>query len=572
MTRLSSWRPSPSYALLVLALLAATIEAAQAFADPPADQAKPRRPASSQDAASEAPTDPATWVDHDARPIPKPVGRERSLYGHIFREAVIEPLNQAFDIPDKILGLLGPFGVESNQQAANVNAHDEVPNSTWFTNRNHLRSISLAEIRAGAFGDIRPEKPWTITDIKRSGVIPGFQIKDAKDRRWLIKLDPPGHPQLGSGASIVSSRLVWAAGYNISHDEAVSFRREDLRLGIKEESSVTESYIDSLCQRGASGTDGRFYAAASLFLPGKPIDPIDFRGKRPDDANDWYTHKNRRELRGLYVVYAWLNNWDVKDHQSLDMFTTPDDDTLGHVTHNLLDVGASLGAAGRGAKKLRYGFEQRIDYSWMARRLVTLGFAVEPWRRAQQETGIPSVGNFESERFEPEEWRPLQLVQPFREMTERDAYWGAKLVASFSDEQIGAASDAVGYEDPRARAFLLRTLADRRDKVARYWFNRVAPLDFFHVANGALCFHDLARDIGIEEAREYEVHIEASGSGKTIERKLRVTGTEVPLAELGTGASKLSLTLSIAGLEAEPVRVELTRSNAGWIVARVRHA
>jgi hypothetical protein len=54
-------------------------------------------------------------------------------------------------------------------------------------------------------------------------------------------------------------------------------------------------------------------------------------------------------------------------------------------------------------------------------------------------------------------------------MTDRDGYWGAKIVASFSDEQIAAA--VAKYEDPRARDYVVRTLT-RRDKIVRHWFER----------------------------------------------------------------------------------------------------
>ncbi len=127
-----------------------------------------------------------------------------------------------------------------------------------------------------------------------------------------------------------------------------------------------------------------------------------------------------------------------------------------------------------------------LDFAWIARRFVTLGFVEEPWRRARQATGIPSVGNFESEVYRPEDFRQMVPQPAFREMTDRDGYWGAKIVASFSDAQIAAAVEAAHYEDPRARDYLVRNLIVRRDKIARHWFGRVAPLDFFAVEGGVL--------------------------------------------------------------------------------------
>ena len=519
------------------------------------------------------PIERETPVDHDACPVPEPAEREPSLPAHLYREAIVEELSRIFDIPDKIIWALGPLGVEPNKEAANVNAMDEVPNSTWFTNRNHVRSVSPAEIREGPEKGLRPETPWKIVDLKRSGMTPGFQIKDKNDRRWLIKLDAPGYPQAGSGAAVVSSRLVWAAGYHFTHDQAVTFRRSDLTLDEdlkqgKEGKPVTEAEIEYLLALGARDPDGTQYAAASLFLKGSPIGPFEFRGRREDDPNDWYQHKNRRELRGLWVVYSWVNNWDVKDHQTLDMFHAPDGDSVGHVIHNLLDASASLGAAAQGTKDVTAGYEKRIDFGWIAKRIVTLGLIEEPWRQINQDTGIPSIGNFASEGFEPDDWEPAQDLAPFREKELGDVYWGAKLVASFSDAQIRAAIDAVEFRDPRAPDALFRILKERRDAIARYWFGRIAPLDFFTLENGTLRFRDLAVDLGLAPAREYEARIVLGGT-KGDSRTVSFHGTAFLLSQLGE-SNEYTLELGVRGSNAHPVRIELRRASP-WAMVRVRH-
>jgi len=154
-------------------------------------------------------------------------------------------------------------------------------------------------------------------------------------------------------------------------------------------------------------------------------------------------------------------------------------------------------------------------------------------------------------------------------MTDRDGYWGAKIVASFSDGQIVAAVEAAHYDDPRTRDYLVRNLIVRRDKIARYWFDRVAPLDFFHVEDGALRFHDLAVDIGLEPARGYDVEVESSGGPG--DRHVRLSGALLPLAAPPHGASRLSLAISIPGNGAKPALVDLTGKNSAWVVTRVRH-
>jgi hypothetical protein len=220
---------------------------------------------------------------------------------------------------------------------------------------------------------------------------------------------------------------------------------------------------------------------------------------------------------------------------------------------------------------LQDGFEGFVDLGWVARRFVTLGFVTEPWRRARQETGIPSIGRFESAVFDPGNFAPGVPDLAYHEMTDGDDYWGAKIVASFSDGQIAAAVDAAHYDDPRASEFLVRTLIARRDKIARYWFGRVAPLDFFRVEDGALRFHDLGVDIGLAGARAYDVAIETGGGRGTATDRVRIRDTDLPLQDFGPAASRVSVQVSITGSGAKPVRVELTRKGADWAVTRVRH-
>lgn len=552
--------------LAVLAALAAWPGDTKAAADSETDSEPDRR------------IDAHTWVDHDAHPIvPQPKERKLNIYVYFYLECLEEPLARLFDVPGKILWLLDQLGIaESEYESANLNAFDEVGNSTWFTSRNHLKAVPLDEIRRGPENHLRPQKPWTINDPKKGGVVPGFQIKDAAGKRWVIKLDPPGHPQLGSCADVVASRLLSAAGYNLPHDVALTFRREDLAIdedlakGKDGEEPFANDDLDQLVSRGHKASDGRYYGQASLFLPGKPVGPIDFRNRRPDDPNDWYTHQRRRELRGLYVIASWLNHWDTKDHQSLDMFQEQEG-SLGFVRHYLLDVGGTLGAAAKGPKPLNRAFEHVPDYGWMGRRLITLGFVEEPWRKAKQETGIPSVGNFESEEFEPHAFKSMVPNPAFRELADADAYWGAKIVASFSNAQIEAAIEAAEYEDPRAREYLLKMLIERRDKVARYWFSRVVPLDFFHIKDAMLHFHDLAVDLGLERIREYDVRVESVGDGSVAPAQLLLRDRALPLASLTTEGQHLRLRLSVVGSAAKPTTIDLLKRGEEWLVTRVRH-
>ncbi|HEY3156499.1 MAG TPA: hypothetical protein VGK76_07765 [Candidatus Eisenbacteria bacterium] len=567
-----------SRAALALALSCALLLAlpARVLCSPAEDHAPAGGPSHAAHDTSDSGVDNGTWVDHDGRPIPQPPDWEPSFWGHQFREAISEPLSHAFDIPDKMLFLARVLGAHTRREAVNVNVFDEAPNSTWFTNRNHMRAVPVADLARGPDSLAVPTKPWVVKHAKQGGASAGFQIKDADGKKWLVKLDPRDHPQLSAGADMVARTLVHAAGYNVPHNEPVRFRKSDIKIdedllrGAKGE-HFTQADLDSLLSRGAVLSDGTYSAFASLFLPGHVLGSPSMRRRRPGDSNDWYRHTNRRELRGLYVLCSWIDDWDTKDHQFLDTFLARPD-SLGHVDHYLLDVGSSFGAQANGPKALWQGYESTVDFGWIARRFVMFGFAIEPWRQAHENSGIPSVGNFESEVFYPGHFATEQQQAAFREMTDADAYWGAKIVASFSNAQIAAAVGSAHYEDPRASEFLVRNLIQRRDKIARYWFGRVAPLDFFWIDDGMLRFHDLAVDIGLAGARGYDVEVESESGRDRSHKRLTLTTAKMDLRTLPGGATRLELQLSIPGSGSGPVRVELSRTGPDWIVTRVRHA
>src|SRR3954452_18541188 len=68
----------------------------------------------------------------------------------------------------------------SNVHAINVNTIDEVPDSSWFTNRIMPRKISAEDLVRGPNTGAAPNpERWTITREKSAGFSPGFTAKDA---------------------------------------------------------------------------------------------------------------------------------------------------------------------------------------------------------------------------------------------------------------------------------------------------------------------------------------------------------------------------------------------------------
>ena len=78
-------------------------------------------------------------------------------------------------------------------RAQNLNTADEVPDSTWFTNRVGTRTMTVDELLRGPDTSDGPAPgSWTVIGAKNDGVTPGFTVRDGSGQKWFLKFDPPG--------------------------------------------------------------------------------------------------------------------------------------------------------------------------------------------------------------------------------------------------------------------------------------------------------------------------------------------------------------------------------------------
>ena len=107
-------------------------------------------------------------------------------------------------------------GDRTDQRAVNVNTADEVPDSSWFTNRVGRRTLTIDEYVRGPNVSGPPAPgPWTVVSGKSDGITPGFTVRDAAGTLWFIKFDPPSNPEMATGAEVISTKLFWALGYHV---------------------------------------------------------------------------------------------------------------------------------------------------------------------------------------------------------------------------------------------------------------------------------------------------------------------------------------------------------------------
>ncbi len=459
---------------------------------------------------------PVIWHEDDRNHVAEPGERDPNLLWDGINDTVILPRERHTN-PVRLIRRVGTaFGGDHVPPASNINALDEVPNSSWFTNRIGHFDMTAAEAARGPGHGMGPDMsaPWTIVSAKSEGVTPGFNIRDAKGDVYVIKFDAPGYLSMSTGAGVIANRIFHACGYNTPEDAIVHFTRDDLILAegveLKEHGVkrvMTRADIDKLLATLELAPDGTYRAISSRFLSGVPIGCFNYLGTRGDDPNDRVRHEHRRELRGLKIIAAWINHFDTKQHNSLDMYVTEGD--RSYVKHYLIDFASTLGSGARGPA-IRYGYEYTFDLPPIMLRLASLGFREDTWRKQKRPEGLAEVGYFTTKYFDPREFKPLQPNSAFANCTGRDAYWAAKIISSFTDEQLLAIAREGHYYDERATAHIARTLAERRDKIARAFFDEVPPIDFFTLQDGTIAFHDLGVERGLypTDERRYRVRFE----------------------------------------------------------------
>ena len=326
-------------------------------------------------------------------------------------------------------------------RAVNVNTLDEVPDSTWFTNRIGVRDLPIAEIARGPNKFERLDaQDWVVVRGKSPG---GFQAgfravhPGDPDQVYQLEIDPVDHPQLATGAEVIGTLIYHALGYFV--EDVYPIRVDPARIKISDKATIrdasglrrfNERDLEAILRQAARDREGRVYMSATRFVEGQALGNFEYHGTRRDDPNDIHPHEHRRELRANRVFCAWLAHDDSRAINTLNLLVTANG--RKHVRHYMYDFGAILGSATRFAEPATSNHETYLDKDASFRALASLGFAVPRYLRVPRADGPPSAGAFDSTSFDPVRWKPNYPNPAFSNMRADDAFWGARLVARFS--------------------------------------------------------------------------------------------------------------------------------------------
>jgi len=487
-------------------------------------------------------------------------------------------------IYDEARNLFGnPGDPDMDRRAMSINTIDEVPDSSWFTNRIIGGTpLTLADVEKGRDTGTGPAPgKWTVVSGKSDGITPGFTILDSAGDRWFIKFDPPNYRELASGAEVVVTRLFHALGYHVPENHITKLSRENLAIGDRAtitapdggERRLTGSDVDRLLRIAAQEPDGSYRVLASKALEGKPLGPFLYVGTRPDDPNDVVPHEHRRELRALRVFAAWTNHVDSKSINSLDTLVT--ENGRSTVRHHLIDFGSTLGSASIKPRDYDEGHQYIFEPRSALKGILGLGLYIPAFHFIDY-PDLPSVGHFSAERFDPPKWKPRVPNPAFRRARADDTFWGARRVMAFTDEMIRAVVKKGQYSDTAAEKHVADTLIARRDAIGRSWLTAVNPvIDPALDGTGTLSFSNAAVLAGVATPpASYEVawHAfdNAGGTATPIgqpvasSRESAAAPAELPAAAGAFVRVDIKAAAAAHPSWAIPVRAYFQRTGGGW--------
>jgi hypothetical protein len=161
----------------------------------------------------------------------------------------------------------------------------------------------------------QPHGPFTFVEEDLEGTNPKYVVRDRDNTKWTIKLGIEAQPET------VASRLVWAAGYFANED----YFLDDLQVG---------------------DMPARVKRGRKLIGPGGTMHAARLKRHNGDDkkVENWQwldgPFTGTRELNGLKVLMALMNNWDLKDSNN-KVYADKEGERPEYVVS---DLGASFGA------------------------------------------------------------------------------------------------------------------------------------------------------------------------------------------------------------------------------------
>jgi hypothetical protein len=273
--------------------------------------------------------------------------------------------------------------------------------------------LATLKVFYGAGGEENAPDPnikYTFLKEDSEGTNPKFDVEDEHGVRWKVKLGGEAQPE------VAATRLVWAAGYFVDQD----YYLDELKVSGLPKLHRGGKYVSS------NGTVHRARLERHL----KKVKKI--------ENWDWFDTPflNTRELNGLRVMMALINNWDLK---TVNNSIYEADNELRYA---VTDLGASFGKTGNGISRSKG---------------VLKDYANAPFIESTTPENVDFVMHSRPifadwvQRHNYKMRTDMERIP--KHIPRADAKWLGQRLSQLSDEQIGDCFRAAGYTPEEIKGY-----------------------------------------------------------------------------------------------------------------------
>jgi len=255
---------------------------------------------------------------------------------------------------------------------------------------------------------------FTFIEEDLNGSNPKFYVEDERGERWAVKLGQEARPET------VATRLVWAVGYFAD----VDYYLPELRVENMEKLKRGHQPVSA---------DGTVRGARLKRHP---------KGQKQVGNWSWcdIPFVGTREMNGLKVIMARINNWDLKEDNNKIY-----DERGTERRYVVSDLGASFGKTGDRFSRSKGDLADYLGSKFIER---VTPEAVDFFLHSRPPFFMRPDAHYYRER--------ARIEQIVKQIPRADARWIGSLLGQLSASQIGDAFRAGGYGPEEVKSFTLK--------------------------------------------------------------------------------------------------------------------
>lgn len=297
----------------------------------------------------------------------------------------------------------------SRPRASSTVVGKRVPRAALWRDRGNIAPLNL---RYGSGGkDHQPAGTFTFVKEDKEGSSPKLEIRDRQGIHWKAKLGEE------TKSETAASRLVWAAGY---------FTDEDYYL--------SELRVRKLRKLSRGG----HYVSAGGVIRGVRLERS-VKGQKKSGNWSWFKNPfvGTKELDGLRILMALINNWDLKEVNNaiyVERGQGP--------RYAVSDLGASFGETGNTITRSKSNLEDYAGTEFIQK--VTLEHV---------DFFLSSRPFFLAAVDVPNYVKRTNMQEIAKHIPRTHAQWLGRLLGRLSTEQIRDCFRAAGYSPEEVDGF-----------------------------------------------------------------------------------------------------------------------